>query len=353
MTEGTRWTHMVGGYPGVNARDVMTTVLEALGATLPTLPDGERPTEANPARDQWIAPELARIADAPGTLVHNPFAGHTSYEDTSWYEAGRALTAEDFREVVILQRAFLESYPVFQEVRRDYGLSGLRFQQGLPAPLDVAYHGFRRRPGDKEFEGLHEPVVQAKARQVRACHEAAAGDVVFQIESVAAPALTARAAGPDKTAADVARLLASLPACCPGTAWGVHLCLGDFHYSALTDPDSARPLVALANEIAAQWPAGAALEYIHVPMAAASKPPSLDRAWYSPLRDLKLPAGARLAAGFVHEKLSLGQLSSVMSIIEDAYGDEVTIAASCGLGRRPDPRQSADVLAKMAALARA
>jgi len=76
-------------------------------------------------------------------------------------------------------------------------------------------------------------------------------------------------------------------------------------------------------------------------------------AWYQALGDLRLPDGCRFAAGFVHEALDLDANRTVLGLVEDADGAQVTVATSCGLGRRPDPGQVPDALEKMAALAAA
>jgi len=67
-------------------------------------------------------------------------------------------------------------------------------------------------------------------------------------------------------------------------------------------------------------PEAAVLEYVHLPFAAAGKPPWADPAWYEPLASLSLPPGCRLAAGFVHELLDLASLRGLLGIIEEAYG---------------------------------
>lgn len=118
-------------------------------------------------------------------------------------------------------------------------------------------------------------------------------------------------------------------------------------------PASAQPLVLLANAIAARWPSGPdapVLEYVHLPFAAANEPPAETAAWYKPLSQLALPPDCRLAAGLVHEALDADVLRSLYAMVEDTYGAEVTVAATCGLGRRPRRIQVDDALRKMAAL---
>lgn len=110
---------------------------------------------------------------------------------------------------------------------------------------------------------------------------------------------------------------------------------------------SARPLVTLANTLAAMWPDRQRLEYIHTPFAAAEQPGSLDPSWYEPLADLDLPDDTRFVAGFVHEDLDIDQLREVQALIEDHAGQEVDVAATCGLGRRPSDDQAWDAMDKI------
>jgi hypothetical protein len=329
----------------------MTTALEHLEPTLLSLPDGENDTEQFPTRHNWIQPEMLSIPDLPGAVNCNPGAQMTGYDDVYWWRATGPLTAADFAPVVILQRAFAETYPAFCEVRDQFRLPGLRFQIGMPAALDLAVMSFHEAG---LAPALHDPITEAKAAQVRAVHAQAPGDVVFQLETPWSVQMVATSEDPAKAAEVAAGLLVGLPQGCPGTMWGVHLCDGDWFHQANTDPASALPLVLLANEIVAQWPTGPdapVLEYIHMPFAAAAKPPAMDAAWYQALGDLRLPEGCRLAAGFVHEALDLAANQTVLGLVEDAYGAQVTIATSCGLGRRPDPGQVPDALQKMAGLA--
>jgi hypothetical protein len=350
MTGQTRYTQLIGGLTASSASDAMTTALDYLGPTLLSLPDGENPSSQFPDRHLWIQPELRRIPEIDGVVNRNPQAANTEYGDTYWYSTERPLTADDFGPVVILRRAFEQSYPAFLEVRDRCQASGLRFQIGTPAPLDLGLLAFRDAGLDPP---LHHAITDAKAAQVRAV-QAQAPSVVFQMESPCSVLMVAEAEDPAKTAEYVAGLLVGLPRRCPGTMWGVHLCDGDWHHQALTEPASALPLVLLANEITAQWPAdpqAPILDYVHLPLAAAAKPPAMDATWYQPLSDLRLPKGCRFAAGFVHEAIDVDANRAVRDLVEDAYRAPVTIATSCGLGRRPVPDQVTDALQKMAALA--
>lgn len=89
-----------------------------------------------------------------------------------------------------------------------------------------------------------------------------------------------------------------------------------------------------------------------MPFASAGKPPSADAGWCAPLATLRtqMPPRCRLTAGFVHELLDLAAPRRLLDVIEAAYGAPVTVAVTCGLGRRPDPGQVTDAMTKIAAL---
>jgi hypothetical protein len=246
----------------------------------------------------------------------------------------------------MLRKAFDQTYQLSRQARQGY--PEMPGQWGIPAALDLILFAFHEAGGV-----LHEACTEAKAEQVLACQAVADSHqdkVVFQIESVAAISMMTTAGDQPKAAAWLASLLTMLPRRCPGVSFTVHLCDGDWGHEAMSEPESALPLVLLANEIAAQWPAEARLLGVQLPFAAAAKPPSLDPAWYDTLSLLKL-GEAFLAAGFVHELLPLEDLRVLQATIEETYGGPVVLAPPCGLGRRPDPDQARDVLHKLSVMA--
>jgi hypothetical protein len=346
-----RRTYMTGGMDASGPAEAMGTMLGELGLSLIALPDGERDSKLFPDRSQWITPEFKAIPtiDADGVedgdraivlLQPGDFRG---YGKTPVYKATRELTPADFAGVVMFQRAFEQTYELSCKARRGY--DHLPFQAGCPAALDLILFAFHQVGG-----ALHDACTRAKAAQIRACHATAGDDLVVQIETVAAVNMVATAEDQPKTASWLAGLLTALPRLCPGVSFTVHLCDGDWGHEAMTEPESALPLVLLANEIAAQWPDEAKLKLFQLPFAPAALPPSLDPAWYTPLNQLKLPEDTFLAAGFVHELTSLTDLRYLLGVIEDSYGHEVVLAPPCGLGRRPHG-QAQDVLHKLAELA--
>jgi hypothetical protein len=106
---------------------------------------------------------------------------------------------------------------------------------------------------------------------------------------------------------------------------------------------------AFANRLAGSWPDSQRLEYVHFPLAEAAEPPRLEREFYRPLAEVRLPAGARFVAGFAHERRSLEQNRRILEHIESLRGETVDVAASCGLGRRT-PEAALQVLELLARL---
>jgi hypothetical protein len=113
-------------------------------------------------------------------------------------------------------------------------------------------------------------------------------------------------------------------------------------HRALIRLRDTRPIVALTRALAARWPAGRTLEFVHAP---------LDPGFYAALAGLRLPPGVRFAAGVLHEDRTPDELRRVLGIVEDTMGSPVDLAAACGLGRRSREaaryvlRQAADLCA--------
>ena len=73
-----------------------------------------------------------------------------------------------------------------------------------------------------------------------------------------------------------AHLVGSIPAATAseGSRFGLHLCLGDMNHRALGRLPDASPLVLLATAVAARWPDGRHLHYVHArsPPRTARRP---------------------------------------------------------------------------------
>ncbi|WP_285686907.1 hypothetical protein [Actinoplanes sp. NBRC 103695] len=212
------------------------------------------------------------------------------------------------------------------------GEAGQGFQVGIPGAIDLAMFTFGPA-GVPRYAGRF---AEALAGAMHEVHALAGQDVVFQVEIPAELVLLTRAPRPARKALAgvLARRVADLVLGAPaGARFGVHLCLGDLNHRALGRMGDAGPFVLLANALAERWPSSRPLEYVHAPLAAAVDPPVDDARFYGPLRDLRL-GGARLVAGYAHERQDLAVQRRIRGYVEDAAGRPVDVSTSCGLGRR-------------------
>ncbi|MFF7213707.1 hypothetical protein ACFZAU_24740 [Streptomyces sp. NPDC008238] len=226
--------------------------------------------------------------------------------------------------------------------------AGLPLQVGIPGYLDMALFTF----GPVGMARAVHAFFQALAAEIRTVHAAAGDTVVFQLESPAA--LVAVNTMPRPLRRPAARLLARLvarqAAAAPrGSRFGVHLCFGDLGHRAASRPHDAAAVAELADALIRRWPKGRTLEYVHLPLAAAQEPPSVDPRYYAPLRRLGARTDTALVAGIAHEAQSREDQRTALRLAEEALGRRVDIATSCGLGRR-SPLQAEEAATAMLAL---
>ena len=341
----TRKTHLVGAWPGHSPEHAMETALEHLAPHLVRMTDGEtgdRHLWITPSIDTFRAnPDVEKIKD--GTW--------TDYDDTALFRVRDGVTLNPDNIRLGYARAFAGSFPVFKILRERFRRPDLIFQVGIPAPVDLSVNSF----GEVAFTdpSILQATTEAATRQIREIFEVARDEVVFQIETVTALVAVAQASDDEqpKVAAQLADGVLDLVSRAPrGARYGAHLCLGDFHHKSYGRMRDVRPLVLFANELARRWPDGRFLDYIHAPFAAAAEPPIPDLEFYTPLSDLALPEKTRFVAGFIHESLDIEQNRELLERIERLAGQEVDVAAACGLGRRPTTDQAWDAMRKAIAL---
>jgi hypothetical protein len=341
----TRTAHLVGAWPGRGPEHAMEAALKHLAPHLVRMTDGETGD-----RHLWVTPSMESFRANPDVeLVHD--GNWTDYEDTATWRVkdGVKLDPDNIRLRYAL--SFAGSFPAFTELRGRFGRPDLRFQVGIPAPIDLALYSF----GEVVFSdpSILDACTRATVREIRQIVEQADEDVVFQLETVVA--LVAVAQADDSAQAAVARQMAAgltgLVALAPeDTHFGCHLCLGDFHHKAYANMRDVRPLVLLANAIVAGWPQGRVLDYVHAPFAAAAEPPIAEESFYRPLSELELPEQVRFIAGFLHESLDLDAHRQLLHRIEGHAGRDVDVAAACGLGRRDTPEEAFEQMREAAAL---
>lgn len=322
-----RLAHLVGSIPAGDAGEAMGLALDLLGPHLRWLPDGETGRRSN-----WIVHIIESLRHHPDLeLARDGY--WTDYEDTPRFRLRSGHTLDGATLDLGHVDAFAASYPEFRRLRDERDRDGLAFQVGLPSALDLALFSFGPAGAWRQRGAF----ADALAREIEAIHERAGDDVVFQLEAPAELVLLARLPEPAQrlAAPRLAQGLLDLAARAPEAArFGVHLCLGDMNHRALGRLRNASPLVHLANALAARWPSGRPLEFVHTPLAAADEPPANRVSFYAPLARLELDPATAFVAGFVHEDHPLQAQEALRDHLDGLIGREVGVATSCGLGRR-------------------
>ncbi|GAB2620401.1 hypothetical protein Aab01nite_34740 [Paractinoplanes abujensis] len=338
-----RRAHLIGSLPATDAADAMRFALDHLGPHLDCLPDGE-----TGERGQWIMNLLDGFRRHPAleTVRDGDLSG---YDTVPRYRVRRGERLYGAMLDLGIAAAAKDALPAYRAAREATGEPFPRFQVGIPGALDLALFTF----GPAGVLRYEKPFAEALSAAMHEVSALTGDDVLFQVEIPAELVLTARAPKPARRAlagflaARVSALALGAPA---GARFGVHLCLGDLHHRALGRMTDAGPLVHLANALTQRWPGSRPLQYVHVPLAAAADPPVVDPAFYRPLRDLRL-RGARLIAGYAHERQDLHTQLQIRGHLEEAVGAPVDVSTSCGLGRR-DRDGAAAAMERIATLVR-
>jgi hypothetical protein len=341
----TRRTHLVGAWPGRGPEHAMELALRRLAPYLDRMTDGETGD-----RNLWVTAAMERFRANPDVELISD-GDWSDYENVAKWRVRDGVRLDPDNMHLHYALAFANSFPSFTVLREQFGRPDLRFQIGIPLPLDLAVYSF----GDAAFAdpSIVDACTAASVREIGEIHERAGDDVVFQLESVVALVAVAQAddEAQQAVAGQMAATFIDVATRSPeGARFGMHLCLGDFHHKAYVNMRDVRPLVLLANAIVGGWPDGRTLEYVHAPFAAAAEPPIPEESFYEPLADLALTDDTRFIAGFLHESLDTDAHRELLARIERLTGREVDVAAACGLGRRSSDEEAFDQMREAAAL---
>jgi hypothetical protein len=330
---------LVGSMPFEDEETCMRQALAVLGPHLFSLPDGEvgdkTPQFPKGNRIAWVmyAVEVLTADRESWQIVKEPVraadglaADYTSIQKLKPRRSPRELPA-----FVSLgyDTYFQKSYPRFKQLAAEHGLGHLKFQLGIPTGFAMGF-AFASQLDWLRYTNAFNTVL---AREVNAALQVAGDNLIVQLElppevyaaSILPRPLLGMALRP------VHDLLRKIT---PGAQIGIHLCLGDFRNEAIVHPKTLNKLVAFSNRLVESWPRTHKLVYIHYPFAEGAIPPTTDTEYYEPLKHIRLDPDTRFVAGFVHEKLSLEEHISILTAIEQASGQTVDVASSCGLGRR-------------------
>lgn len=351
----TRSALLVGSLPFSDEEECMRRSLSALGPSLRSLPDGEigdkTPRFPRGNRGAWVMSAVEVLtSDTEGWRIVT--SAERDAEDGLATDYTHIQKLAPRRPPAAMAKTvrfgydgyFRKSYEAFKEIRREQGLGNIKFQVGVPTGFALGL-AFASKLDWIRYTGAMNTVI---AREVDAILQEAGDDVVIQVE--VPPEIYAAHALPTPLLGLALRPIVDLLGKIQRPAeLGVHLCLGDFRNEALVHPKTLLKLTAFSNALVRAWPERHRLSYVHFPLAAGATPPPVSAAWYAPLARARLPQGARFVAGFVHEGRSAAELRRILATIEEARGEQVDIASSCGLGRR-SPEVAERLLAMTAEL---
>lgn len=331
---------LIGSLPFDNEEAAMTHLLEALGPHLFCLPDGEigekTPLYPRGKRQAWVMTVINACSEdtANWRVIREPVRDENGFPvdyDKVQRLSPKRPPGEMYRHLRLgYDDFFRSSYPIFQRLRAERGLTDLKFQVGVPTGLGITFSMMSQLTALRYAEAFNRRL----ADEINEVVAAAGDDAIVQIE-VPGELAMAYMLPNFLVGLPVASVLGVVKKINPRARFGIHICLGDLNNKALVQAKTLNKLAHFSNELMAQWPTTHQLAYVHYPLAEAAEPPPLDPAYYAPLRRIRLPQGVRFVAGFVHEKRALAEHTQLLKILDDVRGEAVDVACSCGLGRRP------------------
>lgn len=243
----------------------------------------------------------------------------------------------------------IATLPIYaQMVEKYHLLADIPPQYGIPDPLNLAAFSWLNPLRYYDAE------VDAALREINWIWGITGGHVLYQLEiplQTCAVAWAPRSLRP-RVAESLVRRIAKFIARTPhGSAWTVHLCVGNKNDEPLVDLDRVDPLVALLNELGAHWPySSQVLVSASLPFGSRRRPVPLDSDYYNALSDISLPRGVQLTAGVVRGDMSpasphwgkwVQRHHAAMDRIEDtADRGPWKVSTPCGWSRSPEMLES-------------
>lgn len=332
--------HYVGTYPAASADEALEHMLtDETKDRVFSVPDGET------AHPNWIVDQIESYRSNPAfELVTDGDWSDYNHCPSFKVARGHTLTPEDTD--LHYHDYAKSSWDAFDRARRRVGNTAIRYQVGIPSPLDMSLFTLGQERGMDE--AAIEAFTEASLNEIEKIHNEPFGkDVVYQIETPASLSIALQVADPAFRQGLAKRITDFVRRAPEDTHFGVHLCVGDLNNEAREQPQTRKASVDLMNALADMWPEGRHFDYVHEPVAAGSEQPLLTLgtpealqktlAMYKDLKDVRLDPGTRYIAGMIHEDQDFPQQRKVLEIIKAFLpeGQQLGVAAGCGLGRRP------------------
>jgi hypothetical protein len=320
--------HLVGSVPLESAEAVFQKVLQALGADLARMPDGE-----TGERRRWIFWQRSMLERHPAMEVDEE-AGLLELKqwDGSLLRRASLLRLKPGVDPASVHfstgyaEAAAHSWSVFERLRRSGAVPpGVRFQVSLPTPMSSACMYVSPSSHDAYMRAYERSLLGALARiaaTVPAADLSIQWDICQEVLVFESYFPTRPADYRERIFALLGRLGDAVPF---GVELGYHLCYGSPADQHLVMPGDT----AILTEIAAATLARVSrpVDFLHLPVPQHRD----DLAYFAPLRLLALPARTRLYLGLIHYGDEAGdrrRIDTARSVVP-AFG----VATECGWGR--------------------
>lgn len=323
-----RPVHFVGSLSLPSAEEVFDQVATTVGTAVKRIPDGETGVRGN-----WVAWQIATMQNSPFLEeMEPPKTASAAYWQAKYLiKPGVPVTDINFPNLGYAQVA-LESYATFTRLK-DQGriAKEARFQVSLPTPLPLLA-GFI---GLRDQSALEAPVEAALLREMNQISEAVAPDelaiqwdVAAEIAILETSIFETHLKGNKQGIIDrLARLGNAVPT---HVELGYHLCYGNAGQKHFKEPADTGLMVEIANGIFERM--RRPVNWLHMPVPIDRD----DAAYFSPLIDLKLPAGTDLFLGLLHHGDGADGAARRMATAS-RYVPRYGVASECGLsGHTPE-----------------
>ena len=321
--------HLIGSVPLATSEEVFRRLAGALGPLLSRMPDGE----TGPRR-RWVYWQRTMLERHPAMEVD---ADAGLLELRQW--DGSLLRRTDllrFRPGVDPDRvdfptgyaeAARDSWACFERLRReDVVPAHMRFQVCLPTPMSSAFMYVSPRAHDDYLRVYERSLLRALADVVAAIPHR---DLSIQWD-ICQEVLVFEGYFPSRPADYKTRVFALLQrlgdAVPADVELGYHLCYGSPADQHLVMPRDTAILAEIAGAVFAMG--RRPVDFLHLPVPRERD----DAAYFTPLRALRVPAGARLYLGLIHHGDADGdrrRIDTARRIVGDGFG----VATECGWGR--------------------
>jgi len=328
---------IVGSVPLSNAEEVLRKIAGALGDRVRRITDGETAERLNwiesqtPIFDRHPMFELAPDAEGKNADWRNKQADH-KWKIKPWHVLRPGANARDLRFGPLgYAQAAKESFAIFSRLKAEGVVPGsCRFQVSLPTPYNVIDQ--RIAPLHRlNVEGPYEQAMLAEVAEMAAAiphgELAIQWDAAHEIQNLDG-GRPHWFGDPERGIIErLARLGEFVPAV---VELGYHFCYGDFNHQHFIEPRDTGLMVRVANSLAQAC--GRSIDWVHMPVPRSRT----DRAYFTPLQDLRLHPATRLYLGLVHFTDGMEgthrRLEAASEVVA-GFG----IATECGFGRRrPD-----------------